>query len=100
MILVLGCISNVKHIPSSFSGQLRLSWHLVTMRRQIPVSSSMQRHASLNGIKKILIRPGYLANGICKEVGSRRAVGCLWCWQAFALPPNPQVSRLSYHTAM
>lgn len=27
-------------------------------------------------------------------------MGCLWRWQAFTLPPNPQDSRLSYHRAM
>ena len=60
------------------------------------------RHASLYGMKKILIRTVdtdvvILAIAFAKKVGSRGAVGCLWRWQAFALPPNPQDSQLSYH---
>ena len=57
MILVLGCVSNVKRIPSSFSGQLRLSWHLVTMHEEADTRILVHTtHASLNGMKKILVR--------------------------------------------
>ena len=59
----------------------------------------------MSGMKTILIRTVdtdvvVLAYRICTEVRSRRAVGCLWHWEALTLPADPQDSQLSYPTTM